>query len=252
MLFYCIISEDGLEFCPFLLIPEKKLRDEYLIDTRRVGQLSPVQQLDSCCLLNLKCDRQKKSELNGTEGWQNIRHCDCEREFSECIQKVKALESDLIAFGHGYSINTPKCFTNDYPIDECVKFQYFFQPLAKFNRRPSQNAVISIRCVQYKFDVSKPKSFQLLDLPFSIIGLDDVQIDFIFQLGKIVPIDYLPIKDEIDKSREKLEPQINHHVGKMLYSALSQQWNDVHSRFWTIEKIDYIKKEHSLIINGKS
>lgn len=183
MLFLFDFSDDFLDFCPFLLMPPKKFIDAYANDPKIDGPLIPDQQMDSCCRSNFKCDLQKKLSLNGTRGWQNIRHCECEHEFIECMKNVTSSiyeeQQSIHYFSRLYSINTPKCYLRDYPIDECISFQYFFEPSAEYSVSPYKNSVKSIRCLEYKLDKSKPKTTHLRDLPFNYIGLDASGLEMI-------------------------------------------------------------------------
>lgn len=197
MFFLFNFSEKSLDFCPFLLMPAKKSIDAYANEPKRDAPLTPNQQLDSCCRSNYKCDVQKKLSLNGTRSSsrQNIRHCECEYQFIECMKNMTSPidnEQKLLQyFSRMYSINTPQCYLRDYPIFECISFQYYFEPTAEYSVSPYKNSVKSIRCLEYKLDKSKPKTYHLRDLPFNYIGLDSDGLEMIQISGIFSEIDFI-------------------------------------------------------------
>lgn len=43
------------------------------------------EKMETCCSANLQCDAQKRAELNGVSIEEDIRHCDCENKYRECL-----------------------------------------------------------------------------------------------------------------------------------------------------------------------
>lgn len=145
---------------------EIELRKDPFIEEKR--QERRMKKYDSCCRSNFDCDLRKKAELNITHT-SNLRHCDCETEFVECIKTLRD-DDDDDKYGdeylHYYSIYTRKCYAEDYPIEKCIKYQYFYKHKKVFDQIPVIGLKGTVRCLEYKMDKSKTKSIQNFDIPF--------------------------------------------------------------------------------------
>ncbi|XP_055384533.1 uncharacterized protein LOC129614142 [Condylostylus longicornis] len=107
---------------------------------------------DACCRAHDHCDHilagKSKCGLQN-KGLYTRLHCECDKEFFECLHKVDSLTSNLI--GKIYFTITKQCYRKDYPIIKC---------------KESVNILTSERCIEYIYDKSKSKIFQWFDLPF--------------------------------------------------------------------------------------
>lgn len=78
-----------------------------------------------------------------------------------------------------HSINTTKCYTNDHPIIECIKFESHPEWKTQFVRFVDQTERKRLlnRCSKYELDKKKPQKLHLRDVPFSYneISADDTK-----------------------------------------------------------------------------
>lgn len=164
----------------------------------------------------------KKLSLNGTRGWKNIRHCECEHKFIDCLKNVTspndAEQISLQYFSRIYSINTPQCYLRDYPIDECISFQYYYEPSAEYSVSPYKNSVKSIRCLEYKLDKSKPKTTHLRDLPFNYNGIDASGLESI-QLSGVFS-EMSPVIENIRNYTGDFEEKMFDAMGTVVHQLL--------------------------------
>lgn len=125
-----------------------------------------VGRFGSCCRSHFECNSRRIFDYKRAVQSNSTTNCDCDKDFSECLDKSSNMLSNV--FEYSYILSTRKCIAHDHPIIECVKFQYFSEPYAEFSRAPHENELRSeqVRCIQYNVDKTKPKIFQLFDLPF--------------------------------------------------------------------------------------
>lgn len=111
-----------------------------------------LQVLETCCSYNTQCDKQKRSEINRKIDGKldgNLRHCECEQKFRECLQKSS--DDFIIAdFRTEYFKHTSKCYAVEHPIIKCANFQ--------------RHTSWMKRCVQYELKYDAPKIYQTFDL----------------------------------------------------------------------------------------
>lgn len=124
-----------------------------------------VERFGSCCRSHFECNARKNFDYK-QPNTSNAPHCECEKSFCECLDKSKNTLSSI--FEYAYLLSTTKCIAEDYPIIECTKFQYFYEPYVQFSRPPNANELKRehIRCLEYRVDKTRSKSFQSFDLPF--------------------------------------------------------------------------------------
>lgn len=90
-----------------------------------------IENMEMCCKLNIQCDMQKRFVLFDTSIDSNIRHCECENKFRECLSSkntIKTGYSKVSYFGDVYSRQTASCYSVDHPIVKCEQFKCFYQP----------------------------------------------------------------------------------------------------------------------------
>ncbi|XP_008551138.1 phospholipase A2-like [Microplitis demolitor] len=108
---------------------------------------------DSCCRTHDNCpDDILAGESLGpliNDGIFTRSSCSCDQEFFHCLKKVKSLVSTSIGDTY-FNILGPQCFSLDYPIQSCVKYQKIIGKIRK-------------KCIKYDLDESKPKELQWFD-----------------------------------------------------------------------------------------
>lgn len=134
-----------------------------------------IEKMETCCNLNLQCDVQKRLELNKTLIDANIRHCECENKFRDCI--TAANWRRVANMGDNYFRTTAKCYSVDHPIIKCEEFKCFYQPKKSYKQFPSGHMDGAVRCVKYQLDKTKAKIYQTFELPFYYYGYFDWQFE---------------------------------------------------------------------------
>lgn len=171
----CVFSDfpfSGTKFCESLLLPTeyalRKSLDATFINANKEIHLDEKYYVDSCCHSLHKCDAYKRIALNQTNDtlW-NFQHCDCVYFFKICLYNLNTSLSNEVALLH--SINTTKCYTNDHPIIQCIKFESYTEWKIQFFRYVNQTERKRLfnRCSKYQLDKNKPHQLQLRDLPFN-------------------------------------------------------------------------------------
>lgn len=123
------------------------------------------QLMEDCCRSNYMCDVQKRAESIDTKSIdENVRHCDCENQFLECIDKSDSFM--VLKWAEHYFMHTPKCYALDQPINTCNEYKCYYLPNAPYKQYPRDHKNGAIRCVVYDLDGSKPKMYQTFDMPF--------------------------------------------------------------------------------------
>ncbi|XP_031633503.1 uncharacterized protein LOC116347157 [Contarinia nasturtii] len=154
-------------FCPSIPGPTSEILQTFLASlknsTKKEVNSTNVESFGSCCRSHFECNARKNFDRPNES---NTPYCQCEKSFSECLDQSKNILSSV--FEYAYILGTTKCIAEDYPIVDCAKFQYFFEPYAQFSRPPNENERKRehIRCLEYNVDKTKPKEFQSFDLPF--------------------------------------------------------------------------------------
>lgn len=150
---------------------------------------------DECSRGVIECEFLTKLTLNQTSDLFNSflkrRNCECEQKFHKCIHGIEEFYNYGTRAGMLGFVSTliwPKCYSVNYPIVKCEKFQYFFEPNATFTKFPKDRGTDTIRCLEYKLDKSKPKIYQdIFDVPFQyqdlapeiLRGIEQIRRDLI-------------------------------------------------------------------------
>lgn len=171
------LSPYRMKYCPSMFrSTENEIRDSLLAIANRSKDI-PVDdgfgfgEFDQFCRLNFECDVRRKTELNRQYEIFNsfVRSCECERQFRESVQLER---NDWISgvqsfFGHIYALNRRKCYSVDHPIKRCKRFESFYTPRKQYDEFEMERfGTESIRCIEYELDKTKPKIYQLFDIPF--------------------------------------------------------------------------------------
>lgn len=156
----------GTKFCESVLLPtEFTLK---FVTVKKGTYLNDSDHLDLCCRSIHKCEAHKRIELNYTID-AYIRHCECEYSFQNCLENLNSSLSNELGFIH--SLNTSKCYTIDYPIIKCVKFDpYRVESEVNLNLLfldSDEHKSLFNRCLKYDLDQSQPKKIQMFDVPFN-------------------------------------------------------------------------------------
>lgn len=129
-----------------------------------------IDQVDSCCRSFYKCDAHKSNEFNRTNEW-DIPHCECMHSFQTCLDSLNNSLSEDFTYIH--SINTIKCYSKDYPIVKCLKFDEltsaedaYLHGVYEFSNSDEFEKYFN-RCLKYDLDETKPQQLQLYDLPLN-------------------------------------------------------------------------------------
>lgn len=75
--------------------------------------------------------------------------CTCEQKFINCLQAVNSMVSNTL--GYIYFGATKQCMALGHPIVNCKTYM---------------DGTFRRRCIRYKIDKTKPKIWQLYDMPF--------------------------------------------------------------------------------------
>lgn len=169
---FCAVKFLGTKFCESLLLPtEKALKrslEATLVNANIRTDSDEKYQIDACCRSLYKCDAYKRVALNQTNDlFWNIRPCDCIELFQICLVNLDSSLSNEIELLH--SINTTKCYTSDYPIIHCKKWESYPEgntPILRFVNQAEREKFFN-RCTKYELDKSRPKQIQLRDVPFN-------------------------------------------------------------------------------------
>lgn len=123
---------------------------------------------DVCCYLYIMCNTRIKREPAHVQIW-NVPHCDCEVQFRQCLENIEEIPHFRALLGFYHSLFANQCYSYDYPIEKCVRFESLCSPKTEIDRSPNScgNESSFIRCVEYKLDENKPKQYQLFDIPFN-------------------------------------------------------------------------------------
>lgn len=76
-------------------------------------------------------------------------HCKCDKAFHDCLRKVNSTFANWL--GEFYFDVRSSCYKEQHPIMECAEVQH---------------KLFLRRCIKYKVDRSRAKSYQWFDLPF--------------------------------------------------------------------------------------
>ena len=90
-------------------------------------------------------------------------HCKCDFEFRNCLKKENNFISNRI--GQTYFTVRNKCYKEESPIVKCEKYE---------------SRLYIMRCIQYRYDKTKPKKYQWFDLPFYNDNVDDLSDDYFY------------------------------------------------------------------------
>lgn len=161
-----------------------KTLSKYYTNQKNLGQNS---ELDTCCLSHYECARWK-FESNQTDDWENWP-CECEYKFRSCLKKVNTLLSSELGFGR--SLYVKQCIEKNYPVNQCVMYETFLNPGYEHQGTPRKHEFDSnmVRCLQYEFDESLPKQYQLVDLPFNYNGFTSKELQRLqrnHQIGRLL------------------------------------------------------------------
>lgn len=163
-----------MKFCPQIFKVTEHDVEDGLGGLKIEGQRyawDTQQQMEACCNLILQCDVQKRAELNSSLVEGDIRHCECENKFHECL-----IETDNIqvkGFENKYFMKTAKCYSVDHPVIKCEQYKCHYQPNTTYNQYPRGHISEAVRCTQYELDKSKPKIYQTFNLPFYYNNWDE-------------------------------------------------------------------------------
>lgn len=154
------------KFCESILSPTEftlKRSFEATFDSVKSGGYSnEIDRVDLCCRSFHKCEARKNIELNYTNEQVNIRHCECEYSFKNCLDNLNTSSSNVLGFIH--SLNTEKCYVIDHPIIKCISFDALqIEPEIDLHLNKS----IFNRCSKYDLDQSQPQLLQMFDVPFN-------------------------------------------------------------------------------------
>lgn len=80
---------------------------------------------DNCCRLHDKCPdsippKKNRYGLSNT-GVFTRSHCDCDREFYNCLKRTNSFISRQIGLTY-FNILRPQCFRKEYPVIYCLKW----------------------------------------------------------------------------------------------------------------------------------
>lgn len=131
--------------------------------------LDEKNKADLCCRSLHKCDAHKRIELNQINDAWYIRHCECVNSFKMCSETLNTSLFEEFVFI--FSINATKCFSLDYPIVKCIKFESYSESKNQLFRLSGsiEREKYFNRCLKYELDYSRAKQLQMFDLPFNNI-----------------------------------------------------------------------------------
>lgn len=117
-------------------------------DYEDLGEHSAV---DTCCRTHDHCDNlaagETRNNLTNPDYFTRL-HCDCDREFNECLHTINSTESNRI--GQLYFTLRSKCYRQDFPIYECMAYD---------------TKLFVRRCYKYLLEENQTKIYQWFDLP---------------------------------------------------------------------------------------
>lgn len=161
------------KFCESILSPTeftlKRSFEATFDNVKKGGYLNDSDRVDLCCRSFHKCEAHKHIELNYTNEQANIRHCECEYSFKNCLDKLNTSSSNVMGLMH--SLNTEKCYAIDHPIMKCLSFDTLqIEPeidLHLQNLNAVKRKSIFNRCSKYDLDQGQPKLLQMFDVLFN-------------------------------------------------------------------------------------
>lgn len=148
--------------------------------------LHTAYDIDRYCRDCLKCDLREAIQLNRTKIASHlfVQNCECERNNQHFIRNiVGGSTGGFIPFA--FSLCSKQCYSLDYPIVKCKKYQYFFEPKKQSDVFPNHVDTESIRCLEYALDKSKPKIYQIFDLPFDFELIFKYRPEYIEEIEQI-------------------------------------------------------------------
>lgn len=123
-----------------------------------------TQRIDLCCRTLHKCDAQIKHTLNETIEVK-YSNCDCAISFLTCLKNLNTDLSNELSLM--FTINNTKCYSNDHPIVNCVKYEEINNiNLMNFTKIDERENYFK-RCSKYNVDPTQKKRLQFFDLPFN-------------------------------------------------------------------------------------
>lgn len=161
------------KFCESILSPTeftwKRSFEATFDNVKNGGFLYESDRIDSCCRSFHKCEAHKHIELKNITEQANIRHCECEYSFKNCLENLNTSSSNVLGFIH--SLNAEKCYAIDHPIVKCIssdaplmepEIDLHFKDLNTVKRKSIFN-----RCSKYDLDQGQPQLLQMFDVPFN-------------------------------------------------------------------------------------
>lgn len=180
--FLSVISGSGMKICPKIYASTSPSSKEDISSYLIEFDSNTAKRLETCCSSNIQCDAQTRSQLKGVTIEADVRHCECEREFRDCISSVNV--PSALWWGDFYFRHTPTCYSMDHPIVKCEQYKCFYQPKKQY-KYPKRHRHGAVRCVKYKLDKSKPKVYQTFELPFYYAAYDSDGYEFLNRLAII-------------------------------------------------------------------
>lgn len=182
--YFELFSDQNVKFCPQIYKTENIAISFSSYQLNLIQMLARsmfglnIEKMETCCSSILECDAQKRAELTGISIEDDMRHCECENKFRDCLSKSK--DAMVMGFGGHYFRKTAKCYSVDHPIIECDQYRCYYQPNAAYEQYPPGAHVSgAVRCVKNKLDKSKPKIYQTFELPFYYEGFSDTKYMFL-------------------------------------------------------------------------
>lgn len=172
----------GMKFCPKIYASTSTSSNEDISSYLISFDSDTAKKLETCCSSNIQCDQKKRAELGSISIEEDVRHCECERKFRECISAVNV--PSALWWGDFYFRHTLKCYSIDHPIVECEQYTCFYQP-NKLYKHPKGHRRGAVRCVKYKLDKGNPKMYQTFGLPFYYAAYDSDEYEFLENLAKM-------------------------------------------------------------------
>lgn len=163
--FHNIFSILDATFCESILLPTeatwKQSFDATFVNSKKLIA-NETDRVNLCCRSLHKCDAHKHIELNYTNK-SYIRHCECIHSFQNCLENLNTSLSMELAFI--YSINTTRCYAEDYPIIKCKTFDAGPKELESLPTVVIHSSFN--RCIKYNINRDQPKIIQIFDVPFN-------------------------------------------------------------------------------------
>lgn len=152
------------KFCESILSPTeftyKKSFEATFDDVKSGEYFNESGRVDLCCRSFHKCEAYKHIQLNYTNEEANIRHCECEYIFKNCLEHLNTSSSNVLGFIH--TLNTRKCYAIDHPIIKCTSFD-----APQIEPEIDLHVQNLYRCENYELDQDQPQLLQMFDVPFN-------------------------------------------------------------------------------------